>query len=266
MILPRQKLYAKVTPLYLAKRATQGKQGLQTAVDAEKKQLDAVIERYKSLHGGKAPSKRLVRRKLGQINDSQRFLGLNVKSGIKAGIPEQYAEQSVLGNYVGQHRVGEHESMKRTTRRWLAEKNKVDAKNNKLYKAWENQGRRLGWEPDRIPQPSFENYFVERYTAQDAAANRLKRIMKSREPYLPQKVVDQRVGQALSTKRGVESPIRHNMFGLRNASEYLSRDQAELSTANLILNPQRPPKPRLTATPMLSSIGAANQEWRYTWA
>lgn len=266
MILLRQKLYANVTPLYLAKKATQGKRGLQTAVDAEKKQLDAVIERYKSLHGGKAPSRRLVRRKLGQINDSQRFLGLNVGAGIKAGIPEQYAEQSVLGNFVGQHRVGEHEGIKRTARKWLAEKDKVDAANKKLWEEYNRKGRPLGWEPSLLPQPSFENFFIDRYAAQGKAADRLKRIMKAREPYLPQKVIDQRVGEALSTKRAAERPVRHNMFRYRNMSEYIARDQAELSTANLILNPSRPPKPRLTATPILSSIGAPNQGWRHSYA
>lgn len=265
MILLRQKLYAKVTPLYLAKRATQGKQGLQAAVDAEKKQLDAVIERYKSLHGGKAPSRRLVRGKLEQINDSQRRLGLHVKSGIKAGIPEQYAEQSVLGNYVGQNRVGEHESISRTARKWLAEKDKVEAANKKLWEEYDRKGRPLGWEPDLLQRPSFEHFFMDRSKAQNAAAERLKRIMKAREPYLPQKVIDQRVSEALSYKQAAEQPIRQSMFKYRNASEYLDRELAELSTSNLILNPNRPPKPRLTATPMLSSLGAPNQGWRRSY-
>ena len=266
MILLRQKLYANVTPLYLAKRATQGKQGLQTAVDAEKKQLEAVIERYKSLHGGKDPSKRLVRRKLGQINDSRKFLERSVKSGIEAGIPEQYAEQSVLGNFVGQHRIGKHDTLKRGAKRWLAKKERIDALNQKAGMEWSLHPR-LDVEPNIKQAPSFERHFLDQRKAQEDAAKRLRRIMKAREPYLPQSVIDQRVGEALSTKRSVGSDVENTLFNLRGMSEYLTKEQAELSTMNLLTNPSRPPKPRLMVAPRLQTLGvASNQSWRRPWA
>ena len=257
MILLRQKLYANVTPMYLARKVSQGKGSLQNVVEHEKGNLDAVIERYKRLYGGKKPSRRLIKQKLNQIGQSQRSLQEEINSGIKRGIPEQYAERSVLGNIVGQKRIAsQNDWAEREGRRFLRKWDQVDKTNAARRKA----AGALAPEPELLEHPSFMHHFLEKDKAQAAAAERLKSIMKAREPYLPKSVVDERVGDALTKKRLATANTEEHMKYLRNHSAYDKQDMAEFTTARFLAGYQTPPTASFVFGPRI--LTGQTQSWR----
>lgn len=257
MILLRQKLYANVTPMYLARRVSQGKGSLQNVVEHEKGNLDAVIERYKRLYGGKKPSSRLIKQKLNQIGQSHKDLQREIKYGIEKGIPEQYAERSVLGNIVGQKRVAsQNDWAEREGRRFLRKWNRVD----ELNAARRNAAGWLGPEPELLDHPTFMHHFLEKDKAQEEAAERLKSIMKAREPYLPKSVVDERVSEALTKKRLAAARTEEQMNYLRNHSAYDKRDMAEFTTARTLAGYQTPPTASFVFGPKF--LTGQTQSWR----
>ena len=188
MILLRQRTYAVVSPLFLARRVSQGKGSLQTVVNSEKANLDAVIERWKKMHPGKNPPKRLIREKLNQIKQSQQSLQRDIKFGIQRGIPEQYAERSVLGNMVGQNGIARSEgNATRAGRRYLRHREQVQNINTANGK-FSGFGSFTPADPGYIELPSMSQHFMERDKSHQDAAERLKShiflIMKLMEEYV----------------------------------------------------------------------------------
>lgn len=246
MIILRQKVYAVVTPLSLAKEVVQGGKSLQSVVEGQKTNLNMVVERWQRLHPGKRVPRNLVQKHTKQINEAQQLLQNNIQSGLQQGIPEQYAERSVLGDLVGQRRIAASDDSVRASRRFLRErqniKNKFTAEHSGVsHMEFDGMGGR--------PLPSIEQHFVKKHSSQQSAAERLKRIIKSREPYLPDEVINKRVENAMLKKDIASIRAEEHMKNIRAHSPYSNMGFAETQAARFIAGETAPPVPTVVYGP-----------------
>ena len=253
MILPRQKLYA-ITPLSLAQEATRGGKSLQSVVEAHKQQA---LENWQKANPGKKLGWWRTRKLTKPINEVQRSLQDSINHGIHLGIPEQYAERSVLSDMVGQTGIARSDNTTRAARRYLSERRKLIESIPKEQRSMEFYGGR------DEPTISIEQFFQNKYNSQSAAAERLKRIMKSREPYLPDKVIKERINEAMWKKNEAAISAERNMKEIRAHVPYSDQAFAEKQTARLILGDTNPPTPSLVYGPKW--LTGMNERWRSTW-